>query len=97
MRYLVLDPTLHGTGIRDQYEGGYVKPEDLGLSSEIIQRLKEWLLKYENEHYNGYENEHLVSQLDAEGKELAKIIKKELTTIKMEYFSDALMKKEIID
>jgi len=97
MRYLVIDATLNGTGIRDQYEGGYIKPEDLRLSSATIQKLKDWLLKYENEHYNGYENKELVNELDMEGKELAQIIKKELTTIKMEYFSDALMKKEIIE
>lgn len=97
MRYLVIDATLNGTGIRDQYEGGYIKPEDLRLSSETTQRLKDWLLKYENEYYNGYENKELVSKLDKEGKELAQIIKNELKTIKMEYFSDALMKKEIIE
>lgn len=97
MRYLVIDATLNGTGIRDQYEGGYVKPEDLRLSSETTKRLKDWLLKYEIEHYNGYENKELVNELDMEGKEIAQIIKEELTTIKMEYFSDALMKKEIIE
>jgi len=96
MRYFVIDGMLNGTGIRDKRNGGYVKPEDLGLSLETSQRLKEWLLKYENEHYNGYTNNELVSQLDEEGKELAKVIKVELTEIKMEYFSDAFMKEEII-
>ena len=97
MRYLIIDATLNGTGIRDQHAGGYIKPEDLQLSSETTKRLKDWLLKYENEHYNGYENKKLVDELDTEGKELAQIIKQELAPIKMEYFSDALMKKEVIE
>jgi hypothetical protein len=53
MRYLVIDATLSGTGIRDKHEGGYLAPEDLGLSSDTIQSLNTWLSKYENEHY-GY-------------------------------------------
>ncbi len=35
MRYLIVDASLHGTGIRDEYEGGYLTPASLGISSEL--------------------------------------------------------------
>jgi hypothetical protein len=97
MKYLVIDASLNGTGIRNQYAGGYINPEDLQLSSETTNRLKEWLLKYESEHFKGYKNIELIKRLDAEGKEIARLIKGELTTIKMAYYSDALMVKELVD
>ena len=96
MKYLTVDASLSGTGIRNQYEGGYITPESLGLNPEVIQLLKDWLLRYENEHYNGYENEEIVKKLDKEGKQIARIIKNDLLEVKIEYFSDARMTKEII-
>jgi len=68
MRYIVVDAALSGTGIRDKYEGGYINPEDLGLSLLTTQRLRRWLLKYENEHYNGFTNDSIVNELDQEGR-----------------------------
>lgn len=94
MRYLVIDAALSGTGIRDKYEGGYLDPEDLGLSLSITQRLNEWLSKYENEHYNGFTDDNIINELDREGKEIALIIKNELSEVKIEYFSDARMTEE---
>lgn len=96
MKYLIIDASLHGTGIRDSYEGGYIEPKDLCLNSEIIKQLNEWLIKYENEHYKGYSNQNLINDLDNEGKEIALKIKQELLDVKIEYFSDAKMTKEII-
>ena len=96
MRYLVVDASLHGTGIRDKYNGGYVSPSDLGLSSKIIEKITQWLLQYENEHYNGYINERNIDKLDREGKEIASIIKSELREVNMAYFSDARMTVEIV-
>lgn len=96
MKYLIIDASLNGTGIRDQYEGGYVEPESLGLKSETINLLRNWLLRYENEHYNGYKNEKLNEKLDKEGKEIALIIKNELLKAKIEYFSDAKMIQEVV-
>lgn len=96
MRYLVIDASLSGTGIRNKYEGGYVSPNDLGLSQNIIDRLNKWLLKYENEHYNGFSDNQIVDELDNEGKEIALMIKKELVDVKLEYFSDAKMVVEIL-
>lgn len=69
MRYLIIDASLNGTGIRDKYEGGRITPEDLNLNSVTTRRLNEWLSKYENEHYNGYINDNAIDELDREGKE----------------------------
>lgn len=96
MKYLVIDASLSGTGIRDKYNGGYITSEYLGLSSEITERLNLWLSKYENEHYNGFNDESLIEQLDKEGKEIALQIKNELSNVKLEYFSDAKMTNELI-
>ncbi|HTN46577.1 MAG TPA: hypothetical protein VL098_09535 [Flavipsychrobacter sp.] len=46
---------------------------------------------YEYEHYNGYENIEKLNHLDDEGIEIAKMIKRELGDVKIEYFSDAKM------
>ncbi|GGH29810.1 hypothetical protein FAZ19_21800 [Sphingobacterium alkalisoli] len=73
-----------------------IYPEDLDLSFPLRQKLKEWLSKYQNEHYNGFINEDLIKKLDQEGKDIAIMIKKELSEVKMEYFSDARMTNEII-
>nr|WP_314499394.1 hypothetical protein [uncultured Chryseobacterium sp.] len=96
MKYLVIDAALSGTGIRDKYEGGYIDPEYLGLSLSAKQRLEQWLSKYENEHYNGFTNDNIINELDQEGKEIALIIKNELSEVKIEYFSDARLTEEMI-
>lgn len=96
MKYLVIDACLNGTGIRNKYDGGYFVLDDLGLSCEIINRLNQWLPKYENEHYNGFADDYVIYELDQEGREIALMIKNELTGIKVEYFSDALMTTKIL-
>ncbi|MBW8360992.1 MAG: hypothetical protein K0M56_02255 [Kaistella sp.] len=96
MKYLVIDAFLNGTGIRDKYNGGFIDPKELGLSSNIITRIEKWLINYENEHYDGYANEQNISSLDQEGKEIALLIRKELAEVKIEYFSDARMISELI-
>jgi len=96
MRYLVIDAALSGTGIRDKHEGGYLSPDDLGLSCETIDRLNQWLSKYENEHYSGFTDDQIIDELDREGKEISLKIKSELSEVKMEYFSDARMTTELV-
>ena len=96
MRYLVIDASLRGTGIRDKYEGGYLTPKELGLSSNVVYRLDKWLSKYEKEHYNGFNDDNIINNLDEEGKEITLQIKSELSEVKLEYFSDARMTSEII-
>ncbi|UOG43612.1 hypothetical protein [Leptospira noguchii] len=96
MQYLVIDASLNGTGIRDEYEGNYIDPSSLGINSDLLDRINSWLLKYEAEHYKGYMNNSLIEELDNEGKELAIQIKKELKNVKIAYYSDAKMDKTII-
>jgi len=96
MKYLVVDASLNGTGIRDKYEGGYLTPEELNLSSDTKNRLDEWMSKYENAHYNGFTDSNIIDELDREGKEIALTIKNELSEAKLEYFSDARMTSEMI-
>jgi hypothetical protein len=96
MKYLIVDGYFAGTGIRDKCEGGYVKVEDLGLSDELTNELKEWHLKYSDARFEEYQDKSLVDNLDAQGKQIALNIKKELGESKIEYYSDARMMKEII-
>ena len=96
MRYLVIDACLNGTGIRDEYEGGYISLNELDLSPEIVNSINRWLLCYENEHYNGYINDILINELDNDGRKIASQIKKELGDVKISYYSDAKLTKEII-
>jgi hypothetical protein len=93
MKYLVIDAALHGTGIRDYFAGGYIEPESLKLSSGLIKRLNDWSLLYEDEHYNGFSNKKLIDDLDCEGKNIAYVIKEELSDVKIDYFSAVKMLK----
>ena len=96
MRYLIIDASLSGTGIRNKYDGGFLSPEELGISCDVIYQLNKWLSEYENEHYNGFTDDDIIAELDRKGKEIALIIKNELSNVKLEYFSDARMTTEII-
>ncbi|UOE40226.1 hypothetical protein MTP09_09900 [Chryseobacterium suipulveris] len=96
MKYLVVAASLNGTGIRDKYNGGYVDIKKLGLSVDTINRIEQWLLNYEDEHYNGFSDGCNVDKLDKEGLEIAKIVNEELSDVKIEYFSDARMTTEIL-
>ena len=97
MRYLIVDGMLGGTGIRNKHEGGYIEPKNLLLSDELLSELKNWKDEYEQAKFAGFNDEEIVLTLDARGVEIAKAIKKEMMEIKIEYFSDALMKRELID
>ncbi|OPB88531.1 hypothetical protein BB021_08270 [Elizabethkingia ursingii] len=94
--YLVIDAALNGIGIRNKYEGGYESLEELGISLLTRKKIMEWLLEYENEHYNGFADIDIVNKLDREGREIALMIKNELPESKIEYFSTANMTSEII-
>jgi hypothetical protein len=97
MKYLIVDASLHGSGgIRDEYEGGYLTPASLGISSELAEVIHVWLERYESEHYNGFSNSDIVDQLDREGKAIASRIVKELSDVKVSYYSDARMTKDTL-
>ena len=87
---------ISGTGIRDQYGEGYIDPESLGISSTLLEKLHQWLSRYKEEFYNGYNNKVLVQELDNEGIEISKAIKNELVECKISYFSDATLSKQQI-
>ena len=91
MKFLIVDGCLRGTGIRDKYQGGYINPVSLGLSSIFIKKLDFWLKNYEDEFYNQYTNTEWVKELDKEGENIALLLKKELVNSKIEYYSDAMM------
>jgi len=94
MKYIVVDGMFSGTGIRDEVNGGYLEPDEIGLSVELTFRLTNWLAKYEAEHYSGFKNESRVLELDQEGKEIAIAICQEIPDVKIAYYSDAQSTKE---
>jgi hypothetical protein len=89
-RYVLIDGMLSGTGIRDAIEGGYIEPSAMGLSPTLCSDLAEWLLRYEDAHYEGFKPE-IVEQLDQAGLLLAGRVSAERTDIKVGYFSDGRM------
>lgn len=93
IKYLVVDGMLHGTGVRDYYGGGYVQPELLDVSSRLKERLRSWLIKYEEEHYNNYSNKEKIDELDLEGINIAKALKEELQDCKISYYSNASLQR----
>jgi hypothetical protein len=95
VRYLIVDACLHGTGIRDEYEGGYIKPSDMDLSAELMAQLENWLLAYEDEHYSGYDDPIIIDELDTKGRNLAHQIEAELGDVKVSYYSDAKLTFEL--
>jgi len=95
MMYITIDAMRSGTGIRDIVNGGYLKPEGLGLSSALINTLKLWLVDYQIVRDRGFTNKE-VNELDRAGMKIATKISKELNGVKIEYFSDAAMKRSML-
>lgn len=93
MKYLIVDGMLSGTGIRDATEGGYLSPEDLGVSSDLSQKISRWLACYEEAHFDQFEDQTLVGNLDLEGLEIRRLLEVELPESKIHYFSNAKMKR----
>jgi hypothetical protein len=96
MKYIIIDAALNGTGIRNEYDGGFIIPENIGLSKAIITKLTYWLHSYEQEIYAGYENIDNIKKLDEMGKIIAREIKNEKKDIKVSYLSNATMQKVLI-
>src|SRR5437870_3042934 len=92
-RVLIVDGMLSGTGIRDAKAGGYVDPNELRLSAELMKRISKWLLEYENAHYYQFMDNTENQRLDQEGISIAKQIRGELPDAKIEYYSNAEMRK----
>lgn len=91
MRYLIVDGMLSGTGIRDAVEGGYVEPEQLGISQSLKNDINIWVARYENAHYAQFKDLEEVNALDTEGVSLCKRLRSEIVDSKIGYFSNAKM------
>jgi hypothetical protein len=81
-----------GTGIRDAVAGGYVDPNEVGLSPNFVKRIAQWLLDYENAHYHQFLVKAENTRLDQEGVAIARQIQEELPGTKVD-FSNAEMHK----
>lgn len=95
MTYLLVDGMYGGTGIRNVIEGGYVDISDLNISLKLQEDISNWLELYAKAHFDQYANRGDIDILDKKGIEICKELRKELSNHKIEYFSDALMKKII--
>jgi hypothetical protein len=93
MRYLIVDGMLSGTGIRDPLIGKYLDPNEVGFSSELVRRIEKWVIEYETAHYCQFNDEAENQRLDQEGIEIARQAQSQLPEMKIEYFSNAQMKK----
>lgn len=87
--HIFVDGMLSGTGLRDAIKGGYIEPEDLGISSDLQVKISVWLERYANLHYANYKDDSEIHLLDNEGIEICKILKKEMPDIDVKYYSNA--------
>ena len=93
MRYLTVDGMLSGTGIRDSLTGKYLDPSEVRFPSELVRRIEKWTIDYETAHYSQFNDEAENQRLDQEGIEIARQAQSQLPEMKIEYFSNAQMKK----
>ena len=93
MRYLTVDGMLSGKGIRFSLTGEYLDPSEVGFSTELVRRIEKWLIDYETAHYRQFDDEAENQRLDQEGIEIARQAQSQLPEMKVEYFSNADLKK----
>ncbi len=84
---LTVDGMLSGTGVRDLLNGGYIDLIDLGLSDELVVRIKLWLELYADAHYHGFIDQDVIASLDTEGAAISNRLGQELPASYVEYFS----------
>ncbi|AWO91765.1 hypothetical protein ACFLEY_25780 [Bradyrhizobium sp. YCK136] len=93
MQYLIIDGMLSGTGVRDGTAGGYLDLENVGLSADLTKRIESWLVAYESAHYSQFGDKAENDRLDQEGIAIAMLVRKEQPGARVEYFSNAQMRK----
>ena len=93
MRYLTVDGMLSGTGIRDSLTGKYLDPGEAGFSPDLVRRIEKGGIDYETAYYRQFDDEAENQRLDQEGIEIARQAQSQLPEMKVEYFSNAQMKK----
>jgi hypothetical protein len=91
--YLTVDGMMSGTGIRDSVRGGHLEPANLGVSDLLAGRVADWLKRYEIAHMGQYRDKERVAKLDEEGLLICVALRAELPEAKIEYYSDALMRR----
>jgi hypothetical protein len=92
MKKIAIDASLSGTGIRDNINGGYLKPKELELNQEIENELFNWLNDYAEAFYGGYKEKNKIQELDEKGVLIARKISAFKSEYEVTYFSDALLK-----
>ena len=95
-RYLTLDGEVHGTGLRDQYEG-FIELEAVPISSDLRIKIREWANAYHQIVGKRIEQDNSrIGDLDIKGLILMKALSEELgSDYKLRYFSD-LKTKELM-
>ncbi|MCB1682690.1 MAG: hypothetical protein H6858_04740 [Rhodospirillales bacterium] len=93
MMYITVDGMLSGTGLRDSKNGGYIDPDELGISDFLKSKLSAWLGQYANCHYMQYKDESQIELLDKEGMEICKMLKQEMPNLEIDYYSNAKLKR----
>lgn len=93
IHYLTVDGMFSGTGIRDSVRGGYLNPEELGLSADLVKEISLWLARYADAHYAQFKDKHENEALDQAGIAICKMLRDALPQSKIEYFSNAAMRK----
>lgn len=93
-RYLIVDPEIFQTGIRDKYKG-FISIEQLEISDKLASNFNLWLTKYHQIIENRPQQVSIkFHELDIEGFELMENLQQELgNEYKLEYFSDLQAKK----
>ena len=97
MQNLIIDGMLSGTGLRDGKAGGYLDLQNLGLSADLTKRIANWLLAYESAHYGQFADKAENDRLDQEGIAIAMSVREERPGVRVEYFSNAQMRKLSFD
>ena len=97
MRHLIIDGMLSGTGVRDGAAGGYLDLKNVGLSADLTKRIASWLVAYESAHYSQFGDKAANDWLDQEGIAIAMSVRKEQPGVRVEYFSNAQMRKLPLD
>ena len=94
-RYLSLDGEIHGTGLKDQYEG-FIELDEVPLSQMLKNEISVWANEYHEMFGQTLDsNDTNIHELDIRGLNLMRRVSEELGPgYKVRYYSD-LMTKEL--
>lgn len=95
-QYIIVDGCLHGSGLRNGLEGGYISPADIALDAVLQNELQEWLAEYETQYYENFQDAKTIDALDEKGTQIARALKASLPESKIEYYSAATLVRRSI-